>query len=185
MLNLWPCANAFQLCNYLCTTLYLQNVIYKLYIHYKMSWAGVVIKLMGYYRSFNYLSIHKGEDCARHWANPPSTNSKNRRKPINWILTIFKVWKFMNLFYLLSFNFIFSWSSGHKKIGGSQKQSICSAERFCHPLGQIPHCRALQALQKFGWRNGLIGKFHRWVSTSRVCLCVFSSPSFPVLLRFI
>lgn len=55
MLSLWPCANAFQLCNYLCITLYLQNVIYKLYTHYKMSWAEVVIKPLGYYKSSNCL----------------------------------------------------------------------------------------------------------------------------------
>lgn len=55
MLSLWPCANAFQLCNYLCITLYLQNVIYKLYTHYKMSWAEVVIKPVGYYESSNCL----------------------------------------------------------------------------------------------------------------------------------
>lgn len=42
-----------------------------------MSQAGVVIKPVGYYKSSNYLSNHKGEDYATHSAKKtPQSNKK-------------------------------------------------------------------------------------------------------------
>lgn len=72
MLSLWLCANEFQLYNYLCITLYLQNVIYKLHTQFKMSQAEVVIKSVGYYKSSNYNVYHESEDYKAHSAKTPT-----------------------------------------------------------------------------------------------------------------
>lgn len=46
-----------------------------------MSQAGVVIKPVGYYKSSNYLSNHKGEDYATHSSKKtPQSNKKKKLK---------------------------------------------------------------------------------------------------------